>query len=93
MPSGYKVEGNDAYVCTTLQLPSKAYKLVGVVPKARQEVVHHILLFGELAFTEESRGVARGPRNFFKKCSVEKLETSVDRKFRIDTRDRDEKNR
>lgn len=37
----------DAYICTTLALPAKAQKLVGVEPLARQEVVHHILLFGE----------------------------------------------
>jgi hypothetical protein len=36
----------DAYVCTTLPLPATPMKLVGIAPLARQEVVHHILLFG-----------------------------------------------
>lgn len=36
----------DAYICTTLPLPQQPMKLVGVEPLARQEVVHHILLFG-----------------------------------------------
>jgi hypothetical protein len=36
----------DAYVCTTLPLPAQPMKLVGVEPLAKQEVVHHILLFG-----------------------------------------------
>lgn len=45
----YKVKGEDAYICTTLPLPKKPYKLVGVEPLAKQEVVHHILLFGKYA--------------------------------------------
>lgn len=49
IPDGYKVKGLDAYVCTTLELPNKPAKLVGVEPLAKQEVVHHILLFGERA--------------------------------------------
>lgn len=44
----YQVKGQDAYVCTTIELPEKPMKLVGVEPIAKQEVVHHILLFGEL---------------------------------------------
>jgi hypothetical protein len=44
----YQVKGQDAYVCTTIELPDKPMKLVGVEPIAQQEVVHHILLFGEL---------------------------------------------
>ena len=36
----------DAYLCTTLPLPQQAMKLVGIEPLAKQEVVHHILLFG-----------------------------------------------
>ncbi len=42
----FDVAREDAYVCTTVPLPSEAYKLVGVQPLAEQEVVHHILLFG-----------------------------------------------
>lgn len=37
----------DAYYCTVLPLPAAPMKLVGVEPLARQEIVHHILLFGE----------------------------------------------
>jgi hypothetical protein len=47
VPEETKVTGQDAYVCTTLALPDKPYKLVGVEPLGRKEVVHHILLFGE----------------------------------------------
>ena len=42
----YKITEQDAYVCTTMQLPEKPHKLVGVEPLAEQKVVHHILLFG-----------------------------------------------
>lgn len=47
VPSDYKIQGEDAYACTVLQLPEKGYKLVGIQPMADQAVVHHILLFGE----------------------------------------------
>jgi hypothetical protein len=47
VPEETKVKGQDAYICTTLALPEKPYKLVGVEPLGRKEVVHHILLFGE----------------------------------------------
>jgi peptidylamidoglycolate lyase len=44
--SGFEEE--DAYICTTLPLPAQPMKLVGVEPIAKQEIVHHILLFGEV---------------------------------------------
>mgnify|MGYP006284719309 CR=1 FL=1 len=47
MPSGVEVTDTDAYVCVAAQLPPKPHKLIGVLPKAKQEVVHHILLFGK----------------------------------------------
>jgi len=47
VPDTAVVKGQDAYICTTVELPQKPYKLVGVQPLAKQEVVHHILLFGE----------------------------------------------
>lgn len=47
VPEATKVKGEDSYICTTLALPDKPYKLVGVEPLGRKEVVHHILLFGE----------------------------------------------
>lgn len=46
VPEEVKPKGQDAYICTTLQLPNKPYKLVGVEPLGEQKVVHHILLFG-----------------------------------------------
>jgi hypothetical protein len=42
----FDVQGEDSYVCTTVKLPDRSMKLVGVEALARQEVVHHILLFG-----------------------------------------------
>ena len=42
----FDVKGEDSYVCTTVKLPDRSMKLVGVEALARQEVVHHILLFG-----------------------------------------------
>eukprot|EP00879_Flechtneria_rotunda_P023043 GHRR01024358.1.p1 GENE.GHRR01024358.1~~GHRR01024358.1.p1 ORF type:complete len:243 (+),score=35.59 GHRR01024358.1:180-908(+) len=46
VPDSVTVRGQDAYICTTVELPNKPYKLVGVEALAKQEVVHHILLFG-----------------------------------------------
>lgn len=45
----FDVKDQDAYVCIAAQLPPKPHKLVGVIPRAQQEVVHHILLFGEFS--------------------------------------------
>jgi hypothetical protein len=42
----FEVKGEDAYVCVSAVLPSEPHKLVGVIPHAQQEVVHHILLYG-----------------------------------------------
>ncbi|KXZ51597.1 hypothetical protein GPECTOR_12g561 [Gonium pectorale] len=42
----FKIETEDAYLCVAAQLPPHPHKLVGVIPHARQEVVHHILLYG-----------------------------------------------
>ena len=50
MPKDAKTANEeDAYYCTVLPLPPAPMKLVGVEPLARQEVVHHILLFGARA--------------------------------------------
>jgi hypothetical protein len=54
VPEETKVTGQDSYICTTLALPNKPYKLVGVEPLGRKEVVHHILLFGELFLSSSS---------------------------------------
>ena len=42
----YKVTHEDAYLCTAVPLPDQALKLVGVQPLAKQEIAHHMLLFG-----------------------------------------------
>ena len=44
----YKVTHEDAYLCTAVPLPDQALKLVGVEPLAKQEIAHHMLLFGAL---------------------------------------------
>ena len=46
IPLGVKLTREDTYVCTTVRLPSQPMKLVGVIPQASMDVVHHILLFG-----------------------------------------------
>ncbi len=40
--------GEDAYLCTSVPLPDKPMKLTGVTPLSKQEVVHHMLMFGKL---------------------------------------------
>ena len=40
-------EHEEAYLCTSLDLPARPLKLVGVEPLASQDTVHHMLLFGE----------------------------------------------
>ncbi|EFJ48883.1 hypothetical protein VOLCADRAFT_120843 [Volvox carteri f. nagariensis] len=42
----FEVETEDAYVCVSALLPPHPHKLIGVIPHAQQEVVHHILLYG-----------------------------------------------
>lgn len=42
----FPVRKADSYLCTYVKLPERPYKLVGIEPLAKQEVVHHILLFG-----------------------------------------------
>ncbi len=47
MPS-YNVPGDDAYLCTSVALPSnEPLQLVGFHPLSSKEVVHHMLLFGK----------------------------------------------
>ena len=46
IPHGVTLTKEDTYVCTTVKLPSQPMKLVGVIPQASMDVVHHILLFG-----------------------------------------------
>lgn len=43
----FKVDQDDAYICVSALLPPHPHKLVGIIPHAKQEVVHHILLYGE----------------------------------------------
>eukprot|EP00198_Chlamydomonas_reinhardtii_P008225 XP_001697562.1 peptidylglycine alpha-amidating monooxygenase [Chlamydomonas reinhardtii] len=42
----FKVDQDDAYICVSALLPPHPHKLVGIIPHAKQEVVHHILLYG-----------------------------------------------
>ena len=37
---------DDAYLCAVFSPPEDAKSIVGVVPHAKKEVVHHMLLFG-----------------------------------------------
>ncbi len=47
----YHTEHEEAYLCTSVLLPDDPLKLVGVEPLSKQEVVHHMLLFGEFQAT------------------------------------------
>jgi len=42
----YKVDYVDAYLCTAVPLPDEPLKVVGIEPLAKQEIAHHMLLFG-----------------------------------------------
>lgn len=42
----YATKSKDEYLCTSVQLPERPMKLVGVQSLAEATVVHHILLFG-----------------------------------------------
>lgn len=46
----YATEHEEAYLCTSVPLPDRPLKLVGVEPLSKQEVVHHMLLFGARHF-------------------------------------------
>jgi hypothetical protein len=39
-------EGPDAYLCSSFDIPAGAHSIVQVVPLAKQEHVHHMLLYG-----------------------------------------------
>ena len=43
----YQTDHAEMYLCTSVLLPDEPLKLVGVEPLSKQEVVHHMLLFGE----------------------------------------------
>lgn len=42
----HHTEHEEAYLCTSVLLPDDPLKLIGVEPLSKQEVVHHMLLFG-----------------------------------------------
>jgi hypothetical protein len=42
----YEVTENDAYLCTSVPLPDRPLKLVGVESTSDQRIVHHMLLYG-----------------------------------------------
>ena len=44
----FPTDKEDAYLCTSLPLPNSPLKLTAVEALARQDIVHHILLFGRL---------------------------------------------
>ena len=46
VPTNYEVVGEDQYVCFRVDLPPQSLKIVGVDPLSKQDVVHHMLLFG-----------------------------------------------
>ena len=48
MPA-YEVHQEDSYLCTAVPLPDAPLKVVGIEPLAKQEIAHHMLLFGESA--------------------------------------------
>lgn len=43
----YPTDHAEMYLCTSVLLPDEPLKLVGVEPLSKEEVVHHMLLFGE----------------------------------------------
>ena len=51
----YTTEHEEAYLCTSVPLPDRPLKLVGVEPLSKQEVVHHMLLFGAWHFRANTR--------------------------------------
>ena len=51
LPTAVAPCGAQAYLCTAVELPEQALKLVGVEPLAKQEIAHHMLLFGAHAVT------------------------------------------
>lgn len=62
----HPVAERDAYLCTSLELPDRPLKLVGVHPTSDQRIVHHMLLFG-----------ARLPRSFFDRVCAAALHGSL----------------
>lgn len=46
VPAEHEVIGEDQYVCFRVDLPTESLKIVGVDPLSKQDVVHHMLLFG-----------------------------------------------
>jgi hypothetical protein len=43
----HPTDEKDAYLCTSVQLPDRPLKLVGIASTSDQRIVHHMLLFGE----------------------------------------------
>ena len=43
----YQTDHAEMYLCTSVLLPDEPLKLIGVEPLSKQEVVHHMLLFGK----------------------------------------------
>ena len=43
----FPAKGEEAYLCTTVELPAGPHKLVAIEPLADEKTVHHMLLFGK----------------------------------------------
>ena len=54
VPTDYEVVGEDQYVCFRVELPPQSLKIVGVDPLSKQDVVHHMLLFGRFSSADAS---------------------------------------
>lgn len=58
----FKVDYEDAYLCTAVPLPGEPLKLVGIEPLAKQEIAHHMLLFGEYGLSRRYVTSQRQPQ-------------------------------
>ena len=59
----YQTDHAEMYLCTSVLLPDEPLKLIGVEPLSKQEVVHHMLLFGEFQTLCKCRYIAVGLPN------------------------------
>lgn len=69
MPA-YDVPGDDAYLCTSVALPSnEPLQLIGFHPLSSKEVVHHMLLFGERRAMKDFCMQCIGPSGPHRTCA------------------------
>lgn len=55
----YAVKNEDSYLCTSVKLPTEPLKLTATEAVAKQEVVHHILVFGAAPLCEALEAVRK----------------------------------